>query len=553
MTAPDIFLSYNREDQARAKLFADAFATAGLNVWWDTALRSGEAYDEVTEAALRAAKAVVVLWSPRSVVSRWVRAEATIADRCKTLVPVTIEACDRPIMFELTQTAELSHWAGDVADRAWLAFLSDVRRFIGGETTSPAGNAAPPAATEAKHFTPALAVLPIGTRLGDADDDAGFAADLTDELLTALSRHSLLRILPGTMSSAWHRKLTDLRPVARDLDARYLLEGSLRRTGGEFRVTIKLIEGDSGKQLWSQKWQRPLAELGDIPDDLASAIAVPTGDRLLWLEYDRAAEKTQDLTAWAHFGRSNHAAAKATTASLKIAIDEARQAVTLAPDFGLPHAMLAFALAASAIVSGDDDGVKAAEARRHLNIALNTDRTTARVFIAAGGAAVLIGDPETGLRLLERARALDPHDGSIHFYLLIANLFLGRLPETLSESDRYIEWVTSEALFGWVLMYRSAAHFLADETEAAVAASQQCLHFIPNGDIALVWLVAHAALRGENAQARAHLARFRVLEPEYTLASGLSFVARLLMADKAKATEAQKAFSRIWAEVEGGA
>lgn len=93
------------------------------------ALRSGEAYDEVTEAALRAAKAVVVLWSPRSVVSRWVRAEATIADRCKTLVAVTIEPCERAIMFELTQTAELSHLTGDVADKAWPAFLDDVRRM----------------------------------------------------------------------------------------------------------------------------------------------------------------------------------------------------------------------------------------------------------------------------------------------------------------------------------------------------------------------------------------------------------------------------------------
>jgi hypothetical protein len=138
-------LSYNREDQARAKLFADAFAAVGLNVWWDTALRSGEAHDEVTETALRAAKAVVVPWSPRSVVSRWVRAEATIADRCKTLVPVTIEPYERPIMFELTQTAELSHWTGDVADKAWLAFLDDVRRM--------AAKAVPPI-----HQTPATTV-----------------------------------------------------------------------------------------------------------------------------------------------------------------------------------------------------------------------------------------------------------------------------------------------------------------------------------------------------------------------------------------------------------
>ncbi len=120
----DIFLSYNREDQAVARRFAAAFEAQGFSVWWDATLRSGEAYDQVTEKALRTAKAVVVLWSKKSVESRWVRAEATLANRYKTLVPVMIEPCERPIMFELTQTAELSHWQGDAADQR----LGRVRR-----------------------------------------------------------------------------------------------------------------------------------------------------------------------------------------------------------------------------------------------------------------------------------------------------------------------------------------------------------------------------------------------------------------------------------------
>jgi TIR domain len=94
---PDIFLSYNRDDQAVARCFAEAFEAQGFGVWWDSTLRAGEAYDEVTEAALRRAKAVVVLCSKKSVVSRWVRAEATLADRNRTLVPVMIEPCERPI------------------------------------------------------------------------------------------------------------------------------------------------------------------------------------------------------------------------------------------------------------------------------------------------------------------------------------------------------------------------------------------------------------------------------------------------------------------------
>ncbi len=62
--------------------------------------------------------------------SRWVRAEATQADRNHTLVPVMIEPCKRPIMFELTHTADLSGWKGDTNDKAWRAFVVDVRRFV---------------------------------------------------------------------------------------------------------------------------------------------------------------------------------------------------------------------------------------------------------------------------------------------------------------------------------------------------------------------------------------------------------------------------------------
>lgn len=126
----DIFLSYNREDQARADQFVRAFEAAGIPVWWDVSLKSGEFYDEVTENALRGAKAVVVLWSKRAVASRWVRAEATLAQRIGSFVPCMIEPCERPIMFELTQTADLSHWQGDVTDRTWQAFVGHVREVI---------------------------------------------------------------------------------------------------------------------------------------------------------------------------------------------------------------------------------------------------------------------------------------------------------------------------------------------------------------------------------------------------------------------------------------
>lgn len=143
LPGPDIFLSYARVDRAVAHLFADSFAKEGFSVWWDAALHSGETFDEVIEQNLRDAKAVVVLWSPRSVASRWVRAEANLADRRNKLAPAIIEPCDRPIIFELTHTAELSGWTGDTSDTHWRTFINDLHRMVSrtaksqGDTGSP--------------------------------------------------------------------------------------------------------------------------------------------------------------------------------------------------------------------------------------------------------------------------------------------------------------------------------------------------------------------------------------------------------------------------------
>lgn len=130
MSGPDVFISYSREDRAAAQHFAECFAQEGFSVWWDAALHSGETFDEVIEAELKAAKAVVVLWSPRSVTSRWVRAEATLADRRNKLAPVIIEPCDRPIIFELTHTADLTAWTGEITDSNWRVFVRDLRRLV---------------------------------------------------------------------------------------------------------------------------------------------------------------------------------------------------------------------------------------------------------------------------------------------------------------------------------------------------------------------------------------------------------------------------------------
>jgi formylglycine-generating enzyme required for sulfatase activity len=134
---PDVFVSYNREDLPIAQRVVDGLVHEGLNVWLDMELKAGENYDEITEERLRDAKAVVVLWSSRSVKSRWVRAEATIGQRKSTLVPAMIEECDRPVMFELVQTTDLSKWEGDLADPSWRKLVDVIRKRIAEAPPAP--------------------------------------------------------------------------------------------------------------------------------------------------------------------------------------------------------------------------------------------------------------------------------------------------------------------------------------------------------------------------------------------------------------------------------
>jgi hypothetical protein len=153
VSGTDIFLSYARTDRAAARMFAQAFIDEGFSVWWDAVLHSGETFDEVIEQRLRESGAVVVLWSPRSVASRWVRAEATQADRRNKLAPAIIEACDRPIIFELTHAADLCEWTGDVTDIRWQTFVHDVRRLVEkkNQESAAASDSAPTAAPPSHH------------------------------------------------------------------------------------------------------------------------------------------------------------------------------------------------------------------------------------------------------------------------------------------------------------------------------------------------------------------------------------------------------------------
>ena len=135
----DIFISYKREDKHLAEDTIQRLKEAGYSVWYDERIDPRTSWDATIEAEIAAAKAVLVLWTARSVASEWVRTEADYAREHGKMIPVKLEACSAPLAYRRVQTADLSNWDGNPSDRNWQKVLEWVRGLVSGAGAQPGG------------------------------------------------------------------------------------------------------------------------------------------------------------------------------------------------------------------------------------------------------------------------------------------------------------------------------------------------------------------------------------------------------------------------------
>ncbi|MEL6569391.1 MAG: TIR domain-containing protein [Pseudomonadota bacterium] len=133
----DIFISYKREDKHLAEDTIHALKQAGFSVWYDDRIDPHTSWDETIEREIAAAKAVVVLWTPRSVASQWVRTEADYAAQHGKIVPVMLEQSAVPLAYRRTQFADLTQWDGNADDRNFEKLTGWVRGLVDGSGSGP--------------------------------------------------------------------------------------------------------------------------------------------------------------------------------------------------------------------------------------------------------------------------------------------------------------------------------------------------------------------------------------------------------------------------------
>jgi TolB-like protein len=546
-SASDIFLSYNREDQAVAKRFAEAFEAAGLSVWWDVTLRSGDAYDAVTEDALRNAKAVVVLWSPRSVRSRWVRAEASIADENDTLAPAKIEACDLPVMFRLTQTADLRHWRGEKSDPAWRTFLADVRRLVGGEPPQNAAQQPSLAPARSAYWKrTSLAVLPVVNRSRLPEDD-DFADDMTEDLTVALSGSPWVHIIAASATAAYRKGARDLRQIGRDLGAHYLLESNVRRMGPSLRVTAQLVEAESCDILWAGKFERNLAELASRQEDLVKEVVGQLGAQVLRFEMDHALNRPGQDSAWEARMRSLSHARRATRSGWEATLAEARSVVDANPDDGTACAGLAAAQAQCLHHSGGSDPEMVKDILENIRRARKLAPDNPQALSAIASALSGLGRLREAVSPAQRAIDLDPNYPQARMALGAILLGLNRPDEALQQLDAAEQLAPNTWWVYYCALYRSVAHQRAGRLEQALAEAERAARLLvaPEG---LTQNMLCLAIANRWSEALDTLQRLRDLEPETSLGQIENYV-RYLYAGS-QTSDYLEIAGKLWDEVE---
>lgn len=378
----DIFLSYAREDLARIVKLAAALEAAGFSVWYDQTLRAGADFGAETAAALEGARFVVVVWSPHSAASKWVRDEAAAGRDCGKLIPLRIDGAEPPLGFRQLQTIDLAEWTGDPAEPPFEALLNALgaappvasaalanwlRRRVAKRWAAAAallalaGFGAIAALKEWRTATPveeadegsartaaplaeakSVAVLPFVALSSDASDGY-FAAGLSEEIINALATAPDLLVTARTSAFHFKDKNVPIPEIAKILGVANVVEGSVRRSGERVRITAQLIRASDGFHLWSHTFDAEFDDDFRIQSEIAQNVAEALG---VLLDTDQRALMAdvgvRDIRAFLAYQRGLDLFNRAHNEGPLIALladanREFERAIAFAPDIAQAH------------------------------------------------------------------------------------------------------------------------------------------------------------------------------------------------------------------------
>jgi len=514
----DVFVSYARSDKARVAPLVAAIVAKGWTVWWDPEITPGQEFDDMIDAEIDAAKAVMVVWTPTSVASRWVRGEAREAADNNKLVPVRFDNARLPMDVRAIHTTDLDGWNEDPQSPQAHEFLQALGAMIARAPTkaaSPVEAVADAPDKAAPRFT--ICVLPFTNMSGDPEQEY-FSDGITEDVITDLSKVSALGIISRNSAFMYKGKPVDVPKVAAELKVSHVLEGSVRKAGGRVRISAQLVDAETNNHIWAERYDREASDIFALQDEISEAIVKALRLRLLPQEKKAIERRGTDnpdahnlyLMARQTYVNSHDIDGRAAEAIVRLC----DRAIQIDPNYAQAWTLKAIGYRKLREASGGktDEGMAAAERALQLDPDLaEAHAVKAQLLLGDGAAEDAAEEVAIALRLnpesyeVNRSAGrlsyqLHRYEDAVRFYEKSAGLM-----ETDLNSATLL--ISAYKALGDEAAMQRAAQMGLKRAEAALAHDQN------NSTVAGYSAYALAAL-GEGDRAKARMERALLIDPD---------------------------------------
>jgi TolB-like protein/Tfp pilus assembly protein PilF len=362
---------------------------------------------------------------------------------------------------------------------------------------------------------PSIAVLPFQNISGDPEQEY-FCDGVVEDVITGLSRIKWLFVIARNSSFTYKGRAVDVKQVSRELGVRYVLEGSVRKSGDRVRITTQLIEAETGRHLWAERYDRPIGDIFALQDEITLSVVGAIEPSLRSAEVERAKRKRPDnLDAYDLVLQALPDVYSRMPEQEKKALVLLERALALDPNYALAHACAAHSYH-TLFLRGGQNAEDRAAAIRHARSAIAHGQDDALALTFAG--FVL------GMDAHDRAAAFAAFDAAIAISPSTALTYIlgGVVLAFAGDVERAAEWAERGLRLSPLDPWRSSAfntlafaHFGHGRYEEAVAAGRKAVQCSPGFSICYMALAAPLAKLGRLEEAKAAAARVLELQPVF--------------------------------------
>ena len=331
----------------------------------------------------------------------------------------------------------------------------------------------------AQYRTAIVGVLPFAN-LSDSADEY-FSDGLTEDLIHALSLQSFYRVLSRSSTFAFKGKSLNTRLIAREIDATYLIQGSVRRAGTKVRVSAELIAPENGEQLWTGRYDRDIGDQFAMQDEIVTSLSAALAPEIFRAEASAPARSSSaDLTAWDWFLRGLSHYYRQTQRDFEASIALFREAIALDPALAIARAYLATVLVQSVQYGWmKSTGELWSEAMDLAQSSVRLDPRSSFAFSILAYLHAMEGNHDDAMGAGRRAVELNPYDMGARGVLGICHLVSGEHRQAVELFSVAVQRGNSDPRYKWAAL-NAFSHYLLRQYDASLSWAREALYANPN-------------------------------------------------------------------------